>query len=45
MRHWVKPRLAAEVRFVEWTAEGRLLHSVFLGLRTDKRAQDIHREE
>ena len=45
MRHWVKPRLVAEVRFVEWTAEGRLRHSVLLGLRTDKRARDVHREE
>ena len=28
---WVKPELVAEVRFVEWTAEGRLRHAAFLG--------------
>jgi ATP-dependent DNA ligase len=22
--HWVKPELVAQIRFVEWTAEGRL---------------------
>jgi DNA ligase D-like protein (predicted ligase) len=33
---WVKPRLVAQVRFVEWTAEGHLRHAAFLGLRADK---------
>ena len=36
--HWVKPRLVAEVSFGEWTREGRMRHSVFQGLRTDKPA-------
>ena len=30
---WVKPELMAQIRFVEWTAEGRLRHAAFLGLR------------
>ena len=33
--HWVRPELVAEVKFQEWTREGRLRQPVFLGLRTD----------
>jgi bifunctional non-homologous end joining protein LigD len=33
---WVEPRLSAQVRFGEWTADGRLRHPSFLGLRPDK---------
>ena len=42
--HWVRPELVCEVRFSEWTPDGRLRHPVFLGLRTDKRPRDVHRE-
>ncbi|MGH8638103.1 MAG: hypothetical protein ACREUZ_13290 [Burkholderiales bacterium] len=31
------------VRFVEWTADGHLRHPVFLGLRSDKKANAAHR--
>lgn len=41
---WVQPQLVAQVRFVEWTGEGRLRLSKFLGLRLDKAAQDVVRE-
>lgn len=41
---WVKPTVVAQVRFVEWTAEGHLRHAAFLGLRDDKQAKDIRRE-
>jgi DNA ligase D-like protein (predicted ligase) len=41
---WVKPKLVAQVRFVEWTAEGHLRHAAFLGLRSDKQARDVRRE-
>lgn len=41
---WVEPTLVAQIRFVEWTAEGHLRHAAFLGMRTDKRAQSIRRE-
>ena len=41
---WVQPRLVAQIRFVEWTAEGRLRHAKFLGLRQDKPATEIRRE-
>jgi len=33
---WVKPELVCQVRFTEWTADGKLRHPVFLGLRDDK---------
>jgi len=41
---WLKPVVVAQVRFVEWTAEGHLRHASFLGLRADKSARDIRRE-
>ncbi|HSD39018.1 MAG TPA: DNA ligase D [Rhodocyclaceae bacterium] len=43
--HWVEPVLLAEVSFGEWTDTGRIRHSVFHGLRTDKKAQAIVREQ
>lgn len=43
--HWVKPTLLAEVSFGEWTKGGRIRHSVFHGLRSDKKAQEITREK
>ena len=42
--HWVKPRLVAQVAFSEWTREGKLRHPRFVGLREDKRAEDVVRE-
>jgi bifunctional non-homologous end joining protein LigD len=41
---WVIPRQVAQIRFVEWTGEGRLRHAAFLGLRTDKASHGIVRE-
>jgi bifunctional non-homologous end joining protein LigD len=37
---WVKPKLVAQVRFAEWTAERHLRHPIFLGLREDKKPQE-----
>ena len=42
---WVKPRRVAEVSFAEWTRDGSLRHAAFVGLRDDKRARDVRREE
>ena len=42
--HWVKPALAAEVRFSEWTKDGLLRQPSFQGLREDKKTQEIVRE-
>ena len=41
---WVSPELVAQIRFVEWTAEGRLRHAAFLGLRTDKSPRAVSRQ-
>ena len=43
--HWVRPELVAQVKFTEWTADGKLRHPVYLGLRDDKRPEDVVREE
>jgi bifunctional non-homologous end joining protein LigD len=42
--HWVKPKLVAQVGFSEWTRDGRLRHPRFLGLRDDKRPQEVVKE-
>ena len=42
--HWVRPELVAQIRFVEWTAEHRLRHAKFLGLRDDKPAIEVRRD-
>ena len=36
--HWVRPELVAQIKFTEWTADGKLRHPVYLGLRDDKKA-------
>jgi bifunctional non-homologous end joining protein LigD len=41
---WTKPELIAQIRFTEWTAETRLRHAAFLGLRTDKTARQVRKE-
>jgi bifunctional non-homologous end joining protein LigD len=42
---WVKPELVGEVEFTEWTDDGRLRHPSFQGLREDKSASQVVREE
>lgn len=42
--HWVKPRIVVEVKFAEWTSDGRLRQPVLLGVRDDKNARDVHLE-
>ena len=42
--HWVQPALVAEVKFNEWTADGRLRQPVFLGLRDDKSPREVVHE-
>jgi bifunctional non-homologous end joining protein LigD len=41
---WVEPKLVAEVSFAEWTHDGRLRAPVYLGLREDKDATEVHAE-
>jgi DNA ligase D-like protein (predicted ligase) len=42
---WVEPELVAQIAFMEWTPDGRLRHPSFLGLRFDKDAREVVREE
>jgi bifunctional non-homologous end joining protein LigD len=42
--HWVKPILLCEVSFTEWTADGRIRHPSFQGLREDKNASQVSKE-
>jgi bifunctional non-homologous end joining protein LigD len=42
--HWVRPELVAEVAFTEWTADDKLRHPIYLGLRDDKPAREVRRE-
>jgi bifunctional non-homologous end joining protein LigD len=36
--------LVAEVAFTEWTRDGHLRHSAFVGLREDKKPSEVRRE-
>jgi bifunctional non-homologous end joining protein LigD len=38
---WIKPTLVAEIAFAQFTADGRVRHASFLGLRQDKKAKDV----
>jgi len=42
---FVEPRLVVEVAFTEWTRAGTLRHPVFKGLREDKDAREVVRED
>jgi bifunctional non-homologous end joining protein LigD len=42
---WLIPKLVGEVKFTEWTSEHEMRHPAFLGLRTDKKATDVIREQ
>jgi DNA ligase D-like protein (predicted ligase) len=41
---WLKPELIAQIEFTEWTPDGHLRHSKFVGLREDKAAREVVRE-
>jgi bifunctional non-homologous end joining protein LigD len=42
---WVRPSLVAQVRFANWTADNLLRQAAFQGLREDKLAKEVRREE
>jgi DNA ligase D-like protein (predicted ligase) len=41
---WLKPERVAQIEFTEWTPDGHLRHSKFVGLREDKAAREVVRE-
>jgi bifunctional non-homologous end joining protein LigD len=42
--HWVRPEVVVEVKFNEWTADGKLRQPIFLGVRDDKSAREVTKE-
>ena len=42
--HWVNPKFVAQIKFAEWTRDGKLRQPVFLGLREDKNPRQVTRE-
>ena len=43
-RHRVEPELVAEITYSTWTADNLLRHTVYVGLREDKSAEEVRRE-
>jgi len=43
--HWVEPELVAQIAFAEWTRDGKLRQPRYQGLRDDKPAREVVREE
>jgi bifunctional non-homologous end joining protein LigD len=41
----VAPRVVVEVKFAEWTDDGKLRQPIFLGVRDDKNARDVGLEK
>jgi bifunctional non-homologous end joining protein LigD len=42
---WLRPQLVGQFEFVEWTPDGHLRHARFMGLRDDKTAEEVQRED
>lgn len=42
---WVKPEIVCEVKFQEWTKDGLMRQPVFLGIREDKKPEEVSREK
>ncbi len=43
--HWVRPEIVIQASFIEWTVHGKLRHPRLRGIRTDKSARDVVREQ
>jgi ATP-dependent DNA ligase len=43
--HWVRPTIVVQVSFIEWTVHGKLRHPRLIGVRFDKNARDVIREQ
>lgn len=42
---WLKPQLVGQFEFLEWTGDNHLRHTRFVGLREDKDARHVRREQ
>lgn len=38
---WVQPKYVCQVKFTEWTPDGRMRHPIYAGLREDKDPKDV----
>ncbi|WP_369013710.1 DNA ligase D [Flavobacterium anhuiense] len=38
---WVNPKVVCQVKFSEWTQDQHLRHPVYLGIRIDKKAEEV----
>lgn len=43
--HWVRLEVVVEVKFSEWTADGKLRQPIYLGTRDDKDPHEVGREK
>ncbi len=43
--HWVRPEIVVQVAFTEWTVHGKLRHPRLVGVRFDKQAAEVIREQ
>jgi bifunctional non-homologous end joining protein LigD len=41
---WLKPVLVAQIKFTEQTTDGMLRHPVYMGLRIDKKANEVNKK-
>jgi bifunctional non-homologous end joining protein LigD len=42
---WIKPRIVAEIEFLEWTGADHLRHTKFVRLRDDREPREVMRED
>jgi bifunctional non-homologous end joining protein LigD len=42
--HWVMPKVVVEVKFNEWTVDGKLRQPIYVGTRDDKDPRSVRRE-
>ncbi len=41
---WVQPKLVCQIKFSEWTRDGLMRQPIFLGLREDKKPEEVTQE-
>jgi bifunctional non-homologous end joining protein LigD len=43
--HWARPEIVVQVAFIQWTVHGKLRHPRLIGVRFDKDAREVVREQ